>query len=361
MKKVIVTGFSIAASRHITGVQRVCRELLLRLDKLLENEPLEVEYVYPEDAPNAVISPDEFRNIKPVVLRPPRHGGKYYQKIWSARRLNRYAKKCGGVGCCLAFEWPFGKRNISYIYDIRAAVTKFDSFSFRAKFKYYLKRCKRGCTLVLTDSDFQKHLICEYFGWHDEKVVTIYPGWEHLQNVVADERIFERYPQLKEHKFYYSLGSLAPHKNFRWVLEVAKRNPDQLFVIAGGKELSVWKDEVEDRSFPNVLFPGRVTDGESKALMQHCKAFLFPSKFEGFGIPPLEALACGARVACSDAACLPEVYGDSVRYFGADDYDVDLEDLLKGPVAPPDKVLAKCSWDSAAEKLLRALKSEAEK
>ena len=91
------------------------------------------------------------------------------------------------------------------------------------------------------------------------------------------------------------------------------------------------------------------SDAENAALMKHCKLFLHPAVFEGFGIPPLEALALGAPVALANATCLPELYGDTARYFDPYDYDVDLDALAAQPVAAPDEVLKKYSWDKTAE------------
>ena len=124
--------------------------------------------------------------------------------------------------------------------------------------------------------------------------------------------------------------------------EVARRNPDKHFVIAG-KTVNP-KDIPE--SLKTMIFLGSVTDGESKALMTYCRAFLHPSKFEGFGIPPLEALSCGTPIAISNASCLPEVYGDCAHYFDPDDYDVDLDALLAERVAPPEQVLGKYTWEA---------------
>ena len=82
--------------------------------------------------------------------------------------------------------------------------------------------------------------------------------------------------------------------------------------------------------------------------MQHCRAFLHPAVFEGFGIPPLEALSQGARILLSNASCLPELYGDTAAYFDPQDYQVDLDALLAQPVSKPDKLLEKYSWDKTA-------------
>ena len=130
--------------------------------------------------------------------------------------------------------------------------------------------------------------------------------------------------------------------------------------MAGGKDLAAFGDDAEAVSGGNLHYPGYVSDRENKALMQHCKAFLHPAVFEGFGIPPLEALSLGAPVAVSNASCLPELYGDTVRYFDPMDYDVDLNALMAQPVAPPDKVLQKYSWPVTAAAWLPELRRFAE-
>ena len=73
---------------------------------------------------------------------------------------------------------------------------------------------------------------------------------------------------------------------------------------------------------------GYITDGEIKYLMANCKAFIFPSFFEGFGIPPLEALSVGAKIIVSNTSCLPEIFGDSAYYIDPHNYNINLDDLL---------------------------------
>ena len=90
--------------------------------------------------------------------------------------------------------------------------------------------------------------------------------------------------------------------------------------------------------------------------MQNCRAFLHPAVFEGFGIPPLEALSQGVPIAVARASCLPELYGDTAHYFDPYDYDVDLDALLAEPVASPEKILQKYSWDKTAAFWLQELK-----
>lgn len=350
MKTIVINGLSLCWAKSMTGIQRSCRELIYRLDALLENEKqLKIKYVFKEEDLNIIIKPKELKNIIPV---PFKETGKFCG-------LSKLVKAENGMLCNLSLETAFIKNQLSFIYDLRPVIEKFDSFKFRLKYRIYLCIQKHLCKYFLTDSDYQKELIKKYLKKNENQITTIYMGWEHIERVEEDMSIFERFPKLVKGQFYYSLGSLAPHKNFRWILEVAKRNPNTIFAIAGGKNLAVWKDNVESDEMRNVIFLGYVTDEESKALMKNCKAFLHPSKFEGFGIPPLEALACGASIIISNATCLPEIYEDCAHYFDPDDYDVNLEKLLEEPVAGSQKILDKCSWDKSAKILFDILKDAA--
>ena len=107
----------------------------------------------------------------------------------------------------------------------------------------------------------------------------------------------------------------------------------------------------------NLIFTGYVSDEECKALYQNAKAFLHPSKFEGFGTPPLEALSLGTKVAVANATCLPEVYEDSVLYFDPDNYCVEIDEFMKDEVSSPEKILEKCNYDNCAKEIFEYLKN----
>jgi glycosyltransferase involved in cell wall biosynthesis len=85
--------------------------------------------------------------------------------------------------------------------------------------------------------------------------------------------------------------------------------------------------------------------------MERCKAFLLPSYYEGFGLTPLEALSCGAKIIVANAASLPEIYGKCAHYIDPYDTNVDLDELLKEPVEAPDSILEKYSYDTAAKQV----------
>lgn len=89
--------------------------------------------------------------------------------------------------------------------------------------------------------------------------------------------------------------------------------------------------------------------------MAHCKAFLFPTLYEGFGIPPLEAVACGApEIIVSDTPCMREVYGDCAAYIDLSTNPGDVS-AVTPPAAAPAVLLEKYSWDKSAAKLLEIL------
>ena len=352
IRKVVIDGSTLAFAKKMTGIERVCRELILRFDKTLAKE-ISVEYVYTKGAEHNIIKPEELKNIKCVEL-PTKS-----QILALIRGVPKYVKKNNAL--CVNFRvTPLCcKGNISTIHDLRPVKFKnTDNWKFRLRYYITLKVINRFSGAIVTVSDYQKRDIEKYFKISNgsKPVYTVYNGWEHLSETKADETVFDKFPTIKKGEFFYSLGSLAPHKNFQWVKETAKRNPDKTFVIAGGKVGELWKDDIQTDSIKNVVFTGYVSDEENKALMTHCKAFIFPSVYEGFGIPPLEAMLCGAPVLCANASCMPEIYEDTVRYFDPYDYDVDLDKLLAQPVASHEKIFKKCSWDVAAEQWTKIIR-----
>ena len=164
-----------------------------------------------------------------------------------------------------------------------------------------------------------------------------------------DEDALNKY-DLKKNNYYFSMCSLEPNKNFRWIAEEAKRNPNCVFAVAGSINKKVFADGMGFECPDNMKLLGYVSDEEAKTLMRDCKAFLFPTFYEGFGIPPLEAMSAGAKnVYVSDAAVMHEVFEDSVHYINPykyndvfDDNVVDTEECIR-------KVLSKYSWKKSAE------------
>ena len=102
----------------------------------------------------------------------------------------------------------------------------------------------------------------------------------------------------------------------------------------------------------NIKCTGYLKDGEIKALMHHCIAFIQPSIYEGFGIPPLEAMSTGARCIVAKSSSLPEIYQNSVWYLDPLDYsNIDLKKIMANNIDDNNSVLRRFSWAESAMKL----------
>ena len=159
---------------------------------------------------------------------------------------------------------------------------------------------------------------------------------------------------LERKKYFYALSSLSPNKNFKWILEEARQNPKETFVISGMK-IELFSDADLGDKPDNVIFTGYIRDEQVKALLSECKTFLFPTWYEGFGIPPLEALSCGTKITVSDIPVMHEIYGNCANYIDPHTATYRGEELL-GRNDHYEKILAKYSWKKTAAVILNALK-----
>ena len=337
MRPIVINGTVLCDP--ITGIPRYVYEVVTRLDPLLTGTGLDVRLCYRDDG--RPLHLPELKNIRIVPLKAIKYS---YNLVVLPHYLRRH--KAFFLG--LASDMLMTRRSAVVLHDIRPLVMDTDRGFFRFKFWVHCLSTKWFAREVYTVSQDQRRLISEKLGIPMDKIGVTYNGWEHMQHVTPDESVFDKLPGVTRGDYYYALGSLAKHKNFKWIREVARRNPDKTFVVAGGKDLRAFGDDAEAKDTANVFYPGYVSDAQNAALMKHCKLFLHPAVFEGFGIPPLEALALGAPIALANASCLPELYGDTARYFDPYDYEVDLDALAAQPVAPPDAVLEKYSWDKTA-------------
>jgi glycosyltransferase involved in cell wall biosynthesis len=109
------------------------------------------------------------------------------------------------------------------------------------------------------------------------------PASEHI---VPSDDVLSRYHVLDK-GFFFMLGSLDPNKNLAWLVKEAQRNPQETFLVSGSIDRKVFAKSAAMASLPsNVTFLGYASDEDVKGLMTHCKALVFPSFYEGFGVPP---------------------------------------------------------------------------
>lgn len=228
-------------------------------------------------------------------------------------------------------------------------------------YRYVNKRVARRSTKIITPSEFVKKDVTEYCGIDPKKITVTYE---------AADKITEK-PQtiseLKGKRFIMYVGRPQPHKNLQRLVQafalLQKKDPSLYLVLAGKTDplFAALQEEVQQKSVPNVVFTGWISDGQLRWLYEHTAGYVFPSLSEGFGLPGLEAMVHGAPVVSSNATCLPEIYRDAALYFdplSVDDIAEKIQQVLndktlvKRLVSRGKQVAGSYSWNRMAEQTL---------
>lgn len=238
----------------------------------------------------------------------------------------------------------------------------------RLRFRFLFRKAKLLRESIITVSQFSKRRIHDILGIPNEKIHVVPNGVDEKfllqQGSASDaESVRERY-KLPD-KYILCLSTLEPRKNMQLLVKACSElwqegALEAELVIAGRKG---WKTEdmlaaVPERFRERIHFTGFAADDDLPLIYRMAEAFVFPSLYEGFGIPPLEALAAGTCVISSDAEAMKETLGTSAAFFKNDDLASLKQTLLEGMRSKPAAdtgIIEKYSWKAAAESLGKAL------
>lgn len=298
--------------RSVTGVERFAAETLTALDRMLsagELSRLSLVLAVPVGTQPSV----RFKNI------PIEHVGRHQGHLWEQLDLPLYCGKRRLINLCNTA--PVLKRDqVVVIHD--AAVFSVPQ-AFSASFRLAYKIIHAGLSLVgariLTVSEFSRRDLAQHLPLKAEHIAVLPESAEHVLRHLPDHTVLER-TGLGQRPYVLAVSSMAAHKNFRLVLEALTQldSPPFDVAIAGGGNAKVFGQGGHVGS-DRIKWLGYVSDAELRALYEGAVCFVFPSIYEGFGIPPLEAMQCGCPVLAARAASIPEVCGDAAVYFDPQD------------------------------------------
>lgn len=312
MKTIFINGKFTA--QRTTGVQRTAGCIVAALDGLLGAEPVAraIRWVLlcPPNATAPVLRNIECRQVGRAA--PSLH-------VWEQIMLPIAAR--GALLVNLAGSAPLLKRpQVCTFHD--AAVFDFPqahTAAFLAWYRFLMRRVGRTAPLLLTVSEFSRRRLVDRLGIASNRVAVLHGSGGHMLAVDAEAGAVERLG-LRPGSYFVAVASANPVKNFATLLDAFARLPDRFdgrLVIIGGTNDKVFagRDRGDRAEDARIVRVGTVSDAELKALYQAALALVFPSVYEGFGLPPLEAMACGCPVLASNAASIPEVCGDAALYF----------------------------------------------
>lgn len=294
----------------ITGVQRYAREVLIGLDALLHaGHPaaklLCIDLVQPRAA-------FDVPTLTEIEVRTTQDG--LFGHTWEQCILPRQARGRLLNLCNTAPLLPKGQVTCIHDMNIRQVPESY-SLSFRTLYSLLLPLVARRSSIVTTVSEYSAAKLSDYGVCPREKIRIVSGGHEHVARWRTETCGAARKREIGKNTVF-AFGSPAKHKNLSILLSIADQlhNEGIEIAIAGDLDSNVFSSQPGVSAHSNVRWLGRVSDEELGEILASCLCLAFPSIEEGFGLPPLEAMALGCPVVAAQSASIPEVCGDAALY-----------------------------------------------
>ncbi|HXF69637.1 MAG TPA: glycosyltransferase family 1 protein [Thermoflexus sp.] len=349
---------------HPTGVERYAQAVTRALIPMAEQEGVQLRLYFREPPPKGLF-PDSPWCQHRVIPFP---------RLWTHLRLSWEMIRHPPTAL-------FVPAHVIPLYHPASAVTVHDlgyryfPWAHPPFQRLYLELSTRWSAtvarVVFADSEATRQDLIRFYGIPPGKIVVAYPGYDPPPVPKDPEPILRRFGIRRP--YVISVGTVHPRKNFSLILKVAAR------WIAEGWEGQVvivgkagWADPAFERMRRDPIWEGRLVltgyvDDESRgALLSQAEAFLFPSLYEGFGFPILEAQACGVPVLCTPNGSLREVAGDGAILLPPEDPDPWLEalnrlardpDFRAALIARGHANRKRFSWETCAQTIWGELRS----
>ena len=302
-------------TQNLTGVQRYGYELFKQL-----NNVTDTRYLIPDQDINKRY--DISKEIKLNKI------GQRKGHLWEQLDLPAYLKKNDNpllLNLCNTAPL-FYKNKIVTIHDISFKKGNWHSKSFKAFYNVMIPRILKNSVHVITVSEFSKRDIMEAFGIAENKISVIY----NAPFLLSDENPVPPFIKLKK-PYILSVGSMDGRKNLKRAVKafLASKNDDLTMYLIGEYNSNFKHDPELDQLIKDnqnkVSFLGYVTDQQLTYMYKNALCFVYPSLYEGFGLPPVEAMANNCPVIVSNTSSLPEVCGNAALYCDP----LDISDIAK--------------------------------
>ncbi len=303
MKIVVNTRF---LTQSITGVQRFSIEISRELKKIYGSH---IKFVSPYNISHPALAEE----LEVEII------GKNKGVIWEQFDLPKYLKRHNNpLLLNLANTAPILYSNqIVTLHDI--AYERFPQtfdWKFKALYRFMIPKILKNSKHILTVSQFSKKEITGFYNIDENNISVVY-------NSINSQ--FRSISKNNKEKYILAVSSINYRKNFVRLIKAFNKLENQktkLYLVGGiDKYFTDIEISQDIESNPDIEFKGRIDDIELIQLYSNALFFIYPSLYEGFGIPPIEAQACGCPVIVSNVASLSEVCGDSVLY--CNPYDID--------------------------------------
>ena len=296
-------------TQRVTGVQRFATEITHALDAMAAEGLL----------PGACLlrpaggAPSPFPHLADEAF------GRLRGQAWEQLELPSRARRHVLVNLGNTAPLAPGRPQAVVIHDAGAFDTP-ESYStaFKAWYRSLHWALPRAGTRLLTVSEFSRQRIAANIGITPGRIGVVHEGGEHILRETADTGVLARYG-LVPGRFALVVGTKAAHKGLAGLAEAQAMLAGRglVLAVAGATDAAVFR-QGGDPAGQAVVPLGRVSDAELRALYEAAFCLVFPSRYEGFGLPPLEAMTCGCPVIAADAAAVPEVCGDAALWFDND-------------------------------------------
>lgn len=286
----------------MTGAQRYGHELLEKLDSLIAESQSNFPAV-------KVLVPSSVKNLPAYRHLSISPVGRFSGQIWEQLELPFFSK--GGILFTPCGGAPIAhRRNIITIHDAAViAAPQGYSLIFRSWYQVINWILCRLSLHIFTVSHFSKAELIKWYGANPSKVTVTYLGSEHALRPEPNPSILTR-NLLVRSQYALLVGSNNPNKNIAGLLQALPYLDDSgiKVAIAGHRDAKVFG--THSIANEKVCDLGYVNDSELRSLYENAACFVFPSFYEGFGLPPLEALALGCPTVVANTTSLSEIFSD---------------------------------------------------